>query len=65
MTNKTAGLPAGREPLPSRHPPAPDARRNIFLILVGDDPPKTGDGTLAFTRCRPTWWWGATATPGA
>lgn len=48
VTNKTAGVPGKTESLYQRLIRLPpDARRNVFLVLVGDDF-KTGDGTQAF-----------------
>jgi hypothetical protein len=48
VTNKTAGVPGKSESLYQRLIRLPpDARRNVFLVLVGDEF-KTGDGTHAW-----------------
>jgi hypothetical protein len=48
VTSKTAGVPGKGESLYQRVVRLPpDARRNIFLVLVGDEF-KTGDGTQAW-----------------
>ena len=48
VTNKTAGVPGKTESLYQRLIRVPpDARRNVFLVLVGDEF-KTGDGAQAF-----------------
>jgi predicted Zn finger-like uncharacterized protein len=48
VTSKTAGVPGKSETLYQRIIRVPpDARRNVFLVLVGDEF-KTGDGTQAF-----------------
>jgi predicted Zn finger-like uncharacterized protein len=50
VTNKTAGVPGKSESLYQRLIRVPpDARRNVFLVLVGDEF-KTGDGTQAFAE---------------